>query len=54
MKPLARRYRQEQEKVHEMLEPARQALGEAVTAAVEAEGRAMSLEQAIEEALQTR
>ena len=43
----------EQEKLRPMLEAARQALGEAVAAAMVAEGRAMTLEQAITEALLT-
>jgi tetratricopeptide (TPR) repeat protein len=43
----------EQDKLRPMLEPARQALGVAKAAAMEAEGRVMSLEQAVAEALQS-
>jgi uncharacterized protein HemY len=42
----------DKEKLNETLDPARQALGDEVAAAMEAEGRAMTLEQAIGEALQ--
>ncbi len=47
--PLSSTY---QEKLDKMLEPARQALGEETSKTVKAKGRAMSLEQAINEALQ--
>ncbi len=42
----------EQDKLERLIGPARQILGESRTAAAEAEGRAMSLEQAITDALQ--
>jgi adenylate cyclase len=43
----------EQDKLERMLAPARQALGETATASAVAEGRAMSMEQAIDMAFQT-
>jgi adenylate cyclase len=43
----------EQTKLERMLEPVRQSLGEAAAAALTAEGKALSMEQAIDEALQT-
>jgi hypothetical protein len=43
----------DEEKLNQILDPARQALGGNLAAAVEAEGRTLSLEQAIEEALRS-